>query len=279
MPRFTSYDDTELAYHLVGEGEPLICLPGGSGRASSYLGDLGGLSGHRRLVLLDNRGTGGSDRPADPATYRRDRLAEDVEALRLHLGLERIDLLGHSAGAGIAMEYAIDYPDRMRRLVLLTPALRTVGLTPTVQEWDAFLDARRGLPWLAAAEAAMAALGEGDTTVATRIAAAPLFYGRWDETARAHAAAEVHEWSLEAAQGYNAEGAFVPGVTRRALQELTVPVLVYAAGADPISPAEHCRELAGLIPGSTFVVQPDGGHYPWLDEAKWVVEHVSAFVA
>lgn len=279
MPRFTSYDDTELAYHLIGGGEPLICLPGGAGRASSYLGDLGGLSAHRQLVLLDNRGTGESDVPADPATYRRDRLAEDVEALRLHLGLERIDLLGHSAGAGIAMEYAIDYPSRVRKLVLLTPALRTVGLTPTVQEWAEFLDARRHLPWVAAAEAAMEALSAGDLSVRTRIAAAPLFYGRWDAAAQAHAAAEVDQWSVEAAVGYNAEGAFVPGVTRRALQELTIPVLVYAAGADPISPAEHCRELAGLIPGSTFVVQPDGGHYPWLDDAEQVVGHVSAFVA
>jgi len=278
MPRFTSYDDTELAYHLIGEGEPLVCLPGGAGRASSYLGDLGGLGAHRQLVLLDNRGTGESDRPADPATYRRDRLARDVEALRLHLGLARFDLLGHSAGAGIAMEYAIDHPTRLRSLVLLTPALRTVGLPPLVSEWEEFLDARRHLPWLASAEAAMAALSAGDRSVQTRIAAAPLFYGRWDEVAQAHAAAEVDEWSGEAALGYNAEGAFVPGVTRRALQELTIPVLVHAASADPISPAEHCRELAGLIPGSTFVVQPDAGHYPWLDDAKWVVEQIVSFV-
>ncbi|NUK21095.1 alpha/beta fold hydrolase, partial [Streptomyces lunaelactis] len=55
---FSAYDGTMLAYHLVGEGEPLICLPGGAMRASAYLGDLGGLSTHRQLVLLDLRGTG-----------------------------------------------------------------------------------------------------------------------------------------------------------------------------------------------------------------------------
>jgi len=75
MPRFTSHDGTILAYHPRGEGEPLICLPGGAGRASSYPGDLGGLAVHRRLVLLDNRGTGESDEPEDPATYRRDLAA------------------------------------------------------------------------------------------------------------------------------------------------------------------------------------------------------------
>src|SRR4029450_2944157 len=45
---------------------PLVCLPGGPGRAADYLGDLGGLSAHRQLVLLDNRGTGASATPAAP---------------------------------------------------------------------------------------------------------------------------------------------------------------------------------------------------------------------
>lgn len=99
MPTFSAYDTTPLAYHLVGEGEPLIVLPGGPMRASAYLGDLGGLSAVRQLVLLDLRGTGDSAAPEDPATYRCDRLVDDVEALRRHLGLDRIDLLAHSAGA------------------------------------------------------------------------------------------------------------------------------------------------------------------------------------
>lgn len=66
MPTFSAYDTTPLAYHLVGEGEPLICLPGGPMRASAYLGDLGGLAARRRLVLLDLRGTGASGVPEDP---------------------------------------------------------------------------------------------------------------------------------------------------------------------------------------------------------------------
>lgn len=66
MPTFSAFDGTELAYHLVGQGEPLLCLPGGPMRASAYLGDLGGLSRHRQLVLLDLRGTGNSGFPFRP---------------------------------------------------------------------------------------------------------------------------------------------------------------------------------------------------------------------
>ncbi len=97
MPAFAADDGTELAYHVMGEGEPLLCLPGGPMRASAYLGDLGGLSRHRQLVLLDLRGTGDSAVPADPSTYRCDRQVPDIEALRRHLGLDHIDVLAHSA--------------------------------------------------------------------------------------------------------------------------------------------------------------------------------------
>ncbi|HEY3868090.1 MAG TPA: alpha/beta hydrolase, partial [Actinocrinis sp.] len=63
MPAFASYDGTEIGYRVLGDGPPLVCLPGGPGRAAGYLGDLGGVSASRQLVLLDPRGVGSS---ADP---------------------------------------------------------------------------------------------------------------------------------------------------------------------------------------------------------------------
>ena len=102
MSRFPAPDGTSLSFSELGTGPRLVCLPGGPGRASAYLEDLGGLSQERTLVLLDARATGASEVPADPSTLRFDRLAEDVDALREHLGEERIDLLGHSAGAIVA---------------------------------------------------------------------------------------------------------------------------------------------------------------------------------
>ena len=74
MASFASYDGTEIGYRVLGDGPPLVCLPGGPGRAAEYLGDLGGLGKSRQLVLLDPRGVGLSADPADPATFRVDRL-------------------------------------------------------------------------------------------------------------------------------------------------------------------------------------------------------------
>jgi pimeloyl-ACP methyl ester carboxylesterase len=70
MPAFHAVDGTTLAYHVQGEGAPLVCVPGGPMRDSLYLGDLGGPAAVRRLITLDLRGTGQSAVPADPASYR-----------------------------------------------------------------------------------------------------------------------------------------------------------------------------------------------------------------
>jgi hypothetical protein len=53
VPRFASYDGTGIGYRVAGDGPPLVCLPGGPGRAAEYLGDLGGLTRWRQLILLD----------------------------------------------------------------------------------------------------------------------------------------------------------------------------------------------------------------------------------
>jgi len=152
MPTFRSYDGTTLAYHVEGSGPVLVCQPGGPGRASAYLGDLGGLTRAYTVVRLDSRGTGDSEVPSDPATYRMDALVQDLEALRAQLGLETMTLLGHSAGANVVTLYAAAYPARVERLILLTGLVRAAGLTPIGM--DEAYAARSDEPWYADAVAA-----------------------------------------------------------------------------------------------------------------------------
>lgn len=279
MPTFTAYDGTELAYHEKGEGEPLLCVPGGPMRASAYFGDLGGLTAHRRLILLDLRGTGDSAVPADPATYRCDRLVDDVEALREHLGLEEVDLLGHSAAGTITTLYAARHPKRIRRLVLITPATQSLGLTLDARDHRAAALLRKDEPWYPAAEAALKEIEAGRSPLEVWDAIVPLAYGRWDDAARAHQAASAREKNVEAAALFYGDGAFDPAGTRAALAGLTAPVLVLAGEYDGAPNPAHAAEFAGYFPGGVRQVQPGGGHFPWLDDPEWFARRVAGFLA
>ncbi|WP_128378209.1 alpha/beta fold hydrolase [Streptomyces cavernae] len=280
MPTFSAPDGTELAYHVRGEGEPLVVLPGGPMRASVYLGDLGGLAAHRRLVLLDLRGTGDSAEPADPATYRCDRLVDDVEALRAELGLERMDLLGHSAGGALATLYATRFPERVARLALITCNPWAVGLTPSPEDRLAAGRLRKAEPWFEEAYPALEALfGGGQVTDEVFDRSAPFFYGRWDDRARAHAAGDVEQVNEEAAEVYGSPGAYDPPATGRALTRFTAPVLVLAGELDGGPTPDLARRHAALFPAAEPAVQPGGGHYPWLDDPEWFVRRVEGFFA
>ncbi|MGW0580626.1 alpha/beta fold hydrolase [Streptomyces sp. NPDC002920] len=271
---FGAPDGTRLAYRELGAGAPLVCVPGGP-MDSDYLGDLGGLSAHRRLILPDLRGTGRSERPEDPSSYRCDRLVDDVEALRIHLGLSAIDLLGHSAGANIVTQYAARHPARVTSLALVTPGTRAVGIEITGETRRELALRRRDEPWFPEAYAALEAITEG--VGGDWEAVAPFFHGRWDATARRHheAARPADE---QAVALFGAEGAFTPAATRAALGAVKAPVLLLAGELDLNSPPRSVGEFAELFPHAVFVVQPGAGHYPWLDDAERFVAEISAFL-
>jgi pimeloyl-ACP methyl ester carboxylesterase len=266
MDHFTSYDGTRLAYRKIGAGRPLVCLPGGPGRSPEYLGDLGGLGDSRQLILPDTRGTGDSEVPADPATYRCDRLAHDVEALRTELGLERIDLLGHSAGGSVALQYAAAHPQRIEHLVLLSPGLGPLGLGLTEAQQQEAMRRRSAEPWYEQARAAIEAVAGGDGSAQTRLRYMPFFYGRWDDAARAHAEVGFGKGAAAVRDGFYAPGAFDPPTARAGLATVTAPVMLYV-GEVEIGPTPGLiAEAAALFPGWRLTVQPDAGHYPWLDD-------------
>ena len=278
---FASYDGLRLSYTQQGRGQPLVCMPGGPGRDPGYLGDLGGLDreAERELVLLEVRGTGASAVPDDRASYRCDRMTEDVDALRAHLGLDQIDLLGHSAGGDLALLYAARHPERIARLILVTPALRTVGLGVADDELLVNMERRSAEPWFTDAKAAVQAAIAGDESAETTLRYLPFFYGRWDEAARAHAAGEAGQRSPAVAAGYYAEGAFDPEETREQLAKVTAPVLVLAGEVDLGPTPERAAEAAALFPAAEIVVQPAASHFLWLDDPAWFTAALAAFLA
>jgi pimeloyl-ACP methyl ester carboxylesterase len=279
VPSFTAPDGTELAYHVVGEGEPLLCLPGGPMRASAYLGDLGGLSMQRQLMMLDLRGTGESGIPVDPATYRCDRQIDDIETLRDHLDVDRVDVLAHSAGGDLGILYAARYPQRIRSLTLITARARALGLDFTEEHRREAAALRTAEPWFRTAHSAYEAVWAGSPTDADWDAVAPFFYGRWDTAAQTHAASEVEQSNAEAAEMYASSGAFDPAATRAAIAASDTPVLVLAGEVDGGPLPRVAAAIAEMFPKVELAVQPDAGHFPWLDDPLRFTQTVATFLA
>jgi pimeloyl-ACP methyl ester carboxylesterase len=275
----TADDGTRLAVHRHGSGAPLLCLPGGPMLDSGYFRDLGGLDSRRAFARLDLRGTGASDAPADPASYRCDRQVSDIEAVRRHLGLERIDLLAHSAGANLAYRYVERHPDRVGRLLLVTPSTRGVGVDTPDEARSEIATQRSREPWYAEAAAALARVQSGTGSEDDWSAISPFMYQRWDDESRAYEAWMDERRVEEPAVAYGADDAFDPETTRAALAKLDLPVLVLAGGFDTGNPPKVMAEVAALIPRAELVVQESAGHFPWVDEPERFVELVAPFVS
>lgn len=266
MRRLTARDGVALAVHELGAGPPLLCVPGGPGRAADYLGELGGLSAARTLLLLDNRGTGASELPADRSSLHMDRLPDDVEDVCRALDLTAADLLAHSAGCPVVLLHAARHPESVRRLVLVTPSGRPFGWAP--DDLDDIRKARADEPWYAEAAEAAAMLETASPRLRNELErmTRPFWYGRWDARAQDHAASADTQMSLRANAGYLPSPAYDVARARESLKAIEAEVLVVVGDRDALTGAAVADNFASVIPRAEIVVLPGAGHFPWVDE-------------
>jgi len=108
-----------IYFKTMGRGVPLLLLHGGPGADhSDFLPALKPLARRHQLVLIDERGSGRSERLRDPTGYTLAWMVKDIERVRKHLQLEQWVVLGHSFGGILAQAYAVQYPKRLLGLVL-----------------------------------------------------------------------------------------------------------------------------------------------------------------
>jgi len=282
MPNLITVDGRRLSWREAGSGEPLLLHPGGPGMSSAYFGELPELASERTLLLLDPRGTGESDRPSDATAFELADYASDLEEVRRHLSLERLDLLGHSHGGFVAMAWASAYPQSVGRLVLANTAAR-------------FSDAIR------AARAARVASHEGQPYYADAVEALRLHAeGRYesDEELRELYRREARlllapETSVDGLgellgrAGANADALrhfnerIAPRMDQRAaLAGVSAPTLVVTGDLDPFAEST-AREISDALPKATLVVLAGADHFPFLEPENRVIwsQAVSRFLA
>jgi len=108
-----------IYYKAFGNGDPLLILHGGPGASHDYfLPYLLPLARSNRLIFIDERGSGRSEKLEKPDGYTVENMVEDIEAVRTKLGLGKISLLGHSCGGVLAEAYALKYQQNLTHLIL-----------------------------------------------------------------------------------------------------------------------------------------------------------------
>jgi proline-specific peptidase len=282
MSFLTTPDGRSLAYENRGVGEPLVCHPGGPGFSSAYLGDLGGLDRFRAIVALDPRGTGRSDPPSSPDAYALEHYVADLRHLQEHLGLEQIDLLGHSHGSLVALLYAAEQPELVRRLVLVAVASRFHE--QQIEGMHVAMQRRSGEPWFTDASAAIQQEQDGrfrDDAELGRIVARelPFYFAHYRENERALVRLALEQPVHSAALSYFNAHEFLTFDLRPALARVTSPTLVVAGQEDFIlGPPAACREVAEGIANARLVVLADVGHMPWVESPEEFAAIIRTFL-
>ncbi|SHF29942.1 Pimeloyl-ACP methyl ester carboxylesterase [Kaistia soli DSM 19436] len=141
MPVFQS-NGYSIAYIDEGEGAPILLIHGFGSSARVNWVNPGWVDtlvkAGRRVIAIDNRGHGNSDKPHQVEAYRVAALAEDARNLLLHLGIGRADVMGYSMGARIAAILALSHPEMIRRLVF---GGLGYGIVTGIGPWGPVVDA------------------------------------------------------------------------------------------------------------------------------------------
>jgi len=275
-------DGRTLTYHTVGnDGPVVVCHPGGPGFSSLYFGDLAGLWERFMLVLLNPRGTAGSSRPADPRAYQIEDYVADVEELRVHLGLEKMLLLGHSHGGVVAQLYAARHPEKVEKLVLASTLPRFGAEQEAAMR--AGMDRRSGQPWYPDALAALDEEQEGKFSNDEELAGLvfrelPLYFAHFGAAEAGYLDTLKSETpNADTLRLFNKE-IFEKFDLRGELGKIKAPTLVITGDEDFICGPVCADEIAAGIKGARKVIVGDSGHMIFVEQPEEFEREVAEFL-
>lgn len=274
-----------LYYRIAGqapaERAPVLFLHGGPGYNSYSFSRLMGerLEKSRRMVYLDQRGCGRSERPWD-GRYSLEVLVADLEALRQELGVERWVLMGHSFGGTLALEYAVRHPQRVAGVVYVS------GFSDAA---ISFATWKRELERLYPGRLTTMAIQE-DTSDYTQVMRAL----RGVDAQSFFNQLQFHDTTyLQLQESIDAEsGLLNTGEMSRALfsteltsyrftgsAQVTAPVLAIGGRYDNSVGMESIQALVKTLPNATLLEYEKSGHFPYLEEADRFEQDVTRFLS
>jgi proline iminopeptidase len=260
----------------VGNGPSVVVLHGGPGAHHDYLlPQYDRLAEGRTLLYYDQRGGGRSPVPRDVAVGWREHVA-DLEALRDHWQLERLTLLGYSWGGLLAVLYALEHPDRVARLALVSAAPVTAVWR---DEFERRFAARMAEPWIARSRAELTALGlvKTDPEKYRRMAFALSVAGYFHDPSRARDMTPFRVTERTRRAVWDSLGEYdLRERIRQTFPDATAPPSLVLHGIYDPMPIEAARETAVLL--GTRVIELATGHAPHVEATEDFVRALDGFL-
>lgn len=260
-------DGVDLYYEVEGAGPLCVALPGGPGMHGRGFGAALGLGGFLTVATLHPRGSGESADAPD-GDYRLPAYARDVAALLDHLGRDRAIILGHSHGGMIAQRFALDFPQRVEKLILADTG---ANLSEFLGDVEAAVQGYHDRPWFAESYRALQREWAGDYRTAEDMGALwlaemPLYFRDWDDQfERLRTERMFLPIRMTPLQTFN-EGEALTMDLRPDLARISAPTLVMVGRYDFITSPRMAEDIAGRIPGAQLVVFEGSGHMPFFEE-------------
>jgi proline-specific peptidase len=261
---------------------PLLVLHGGPGVPHDYLEPLEDLAASgRRVIFYDQLGCGNSDHPKDKSLWTVNLFVDEIRAVREHLGLDRIHLLGHCWGGMLAMEYMLTQPSGVESLIVSNSPASMAQFVEGTRQLRAQLPAD-------VQETLTRSEATGATQTKAYQDAVMTFYKRhlvrmdtWPEyVTRAFekfAAAQDVYSTLKGASELTITGTLKNWDIRNRLGDIHVPTLVIGGRYDETLP-EVSQTVQQGISGAEWALFENSSHCPFVEERARYIQVVDTFI-
>jgi proline iminopeptidase len=291
---FVDSNGVLIYYETVGRGTPLVIVHGGPGASHDYfLPYLLPLMRTNQLVFIDERGSGKSSKLEDPKQYTVANMVDDIEAVRVALGLGKISLLGHSFGGALVQAYAFKYQKNLTHLILGSTFASTKELNEALANIKAHMDPADRERVTALESAGL--FGKGETwqhgrypdeyaKLAWGKGYLPYIYqARLDPNYDPVSGNTDTAWDVYR-EMWGSDGEFIVDgnlteveyVDR--LPGIKVPALIIVGDHDESDP-KMSKEMHEKIAGSLLVILPNSGHMTFVDQPDQFLKAVRDFLA
>ena len=260
MP-YANVNGVNLYYELYGDGDPVVLIGGLGSQLQSWATQVPVYSRHFKVVVFDNRGSGKSDKPQ--ARYSTQDMAHDTASLMAVLGIESAHIVGKSMGGMIGQWLAINYPQKVQKLVLGCSSASRDEVGNEILRMGREIASKMG-------------------TKAVWLMALYLGYTReYIEENLGTIKDAMHSVpeDPEALEGYMGQSFACEGHnTRDVLDQISAPTLMMLGETDLIASPRRSKELSERIPNSKLTVFSGVGHGFWRERQEEVDELVLEFL-